>query len=388
MEIDLFFEPVSKVSDTTYGEGTIGERIVAHTEAAGFPEIKAGTVVLLGVCDARRSENNSEISEGLFRIRKKLYELKDHFVSTEIVDFGDIKAGKAVEDTYYALSSSVTEIVKKGGIALILGGGQDITYANYLAYEKLEQVVNLVSVDSRFDIGDVEDEIRSDQFLQKIILHQPNVLFNYSNMGYQTYYILEKEIDLMRKMYFDLYRLGEVQGQIEAVEPIIRNADIVSFDLSCIRTSDFPGNYRTEPNGFYGEEACAITRYAGLSDKLTSIGFYDYDASVDQDGRGATLVAQMIWYFLWGVDNRKKDYPFADKDDYLKYTVSIEMGRYEIIFYKSQLSDRWWMEVPYPSKKGVKYERHFMVPCSYEDYQNACNEEIPDRWWQTFQKLG
>jgi formiminoglutamase len=44
--------------------------------------------------------------------------------------------------------------------------------------------------------------------------------------------------------------------------------------------------------------------------------------------------------------------------------------------------------VPYPSVKGERYERHFMVPCGYSDYLQACKDEMPDRWWQTYQKLG
>lgn len=388
VDLNLFFEPLEAELIGSVKAGTVGEKIRTFTEDSEIPEITIGTVALFGVPEGRRSKVNSNLEAGLNDIRRKLYALKDHFNETEIVDLGNIRPGETVEDTYYAVSSSVSSIVKRGGIAIILGGGQDLTYANYLAYEKLEQVVNMVCIDSRFDLGDVDDELSADRFLQKIILHQPNVLFNFSNLGYQTYHIEQKEIDLMHKMYFDAYRLGEVQHHIESVEPIVRSADMVSFDLSSIRQSDLPSNYRSEPNGLYGEEACAIARYAGLSDKLTSIGFYDHDPTSDENGRSAHLVAQMIWYFLWGVSNRKGDYPFTDKEEYLKYTVTIKKGEYEIIFYKSQRSDRWWMEVPYPSKRGAKYERHFMVPCSYTDYQMACKEEIPDRWWQTFQKLG
>ena len=386
-DISIFFKPIESGREA-HAEGTLGKRVKVFTDSDSFPEITAGSVVILTINDDRRSDARSGDFEGAAAIRKALFQLKDHFPKTNIIDLGVISAGETVEDTYYALSSAVSSIVKNNAVALILGGGQDLTYANYLAYEKLEQVVNLVTVDSRFDIGDVDDEISADRFLQKIILHQPNVLFNYSNLGYQSYYVEQKEVDMMRKMYFDIYRLGEVQNGLEEVEPIVRNADMLSFDLSCIRSSDFPANHRAEPNGIYGEQACAITRYAGLSDKLTSIGFYDYEFDRDRNGQSANLIAQMIWYFLWGVEHRKGDYPFTDKEEYLKYTVSIRQGQYDIIFYKSQRSDRWWMEVPYPSKRGQKYERHFMVPCSYNDYQSACNEEIPDRWWQTFQKLG
>lgn len=384
-DISIFLEPLKPIESAALPIGALGRRMVRYTDEAGFPEITKGSVVIVAIRDSRRSSSN--IEGGFHSVRDCLCGLKDHFSDLRIIDVGDIVAGNTVDDTDYAVTQVCSHIIREGAIAVLLGGGQDFTYANYLAYEKLEQVVNLVSVDSRFDIGDVDEPISSDRFLQRIILHQPNVLFNFSNLGYQAYHVLPSEVELMKKLFFDVYRLGEVQADLESVEPIVRNADILSFDLSAIRKSDHVGNHRSEPNGFFGQEACAIARYAGLSDKLSSIGFYDYNPSNDERSN-SLLLGQMLWYFLLGVSTRKGDYPFADKEEYTKYIVTIKDGNYDIIFYKSPRSDRWWMEVPYPTKRGVKYERHFVVPCSYSDYLMACKEEIPNRWWQTFQKLG
>ena len=58
----------------------------------------------------------------------------------------------------------------------------------------------------------------------------------------------------------------------------------------------------------------------------------------------------------------------------------------EIVFYKSNRSERWWMEVPNPNNK-VRYQKHHLVPCSYKDYETALREEMPERWWQAFQKI-
>lgn len=383
-DIGLFFEPLGFNPEEFRIDGTLGNRIQCFTENS-FPEIEKGTVAIFSVNEFRGFGEQVNAQGIADSVRQELFQLKDHFGNLKIADLGNISPGETIRDTHYAVSTVVSEIVKKGGIALIIGGSQDLTYANYLAYEKLEQVVNLVTVDSKFDIGEVEDDVSANKYLQKILLHQPNILFNYSNLAYQTHHVLAKEVDLLKKMYFDSYRLGEIQSNLEAVEPVVRNADILSFDLSSIRTSDNPNNSLKEPNGLYGEEACAIARYAGLSDKLSSFGLYN---QIDAGKQSDKLISQILWYFILGVCNRKKDYPFADKETYTKYTVTLEEGTYDVIFYKSHLSDRWWMEVPYPSKKGAKYERHFMVPCTYEDYKLACNDDIPDRWWQTFQKLG
>lgn len=386
-DISIFVRALDSNLLNDYPDGTVGSRTIFHLEGSSLPTVGAGDVAIIGCTDCRRTDASMGETD-LATIRNAFYSLSDHFPRQRVLDLGNILPGDSVEDTYFALAAAVTEVVKAKGVILILGGGHDLTYANYLAYQRMEQVINMVTIDSRLDLGDADDDLSADRFLQHIVLHQPNVLFNYSNLGYQTYYSDERVLEMMGKMYFDTYRLGEVHSRLEETEPVIRTADLGSFDLTSIRMSDNPGNHRKEPNGLYGEEACAICRYAGLSDKMSSFGIYEFDSTTDSDGRSARLVGQMLWYFVWGVANRKGDYPFADRSENVKYTVTIENGQYDIVFYKSPRSDRWWMEVPYPSKRGQKYERHFMVPCSYADYKLACSNEMPDRWWQTYQKLG
>ena len=77
----------------------------------------------------------------------------------------------------------------------------------------------------------------------------------------------------------------------------------------------------------------------------------------------------------------------ALKKKYTKFEVKLKQINESIIFYKSDKSARWWMEVPFPPKQGNKYERHQLVPCDYDDYKKAMNNEIPNLWWKTYQKL-
>lgn len=390
MEISIFLEPpIPSIKELAASspDDTIGKKIKFIDRESTEDDLKGIDIAIIGVKEERGALNNKGCSEGPDKVRKKLYALFANSFSPQIADFGNIGAGNSLKDTYFAVSTVVTDLLKKKIVTIVLGGSQDITYAVYRAYEILERTVNIAAVDSRFDIGEFQSEINSRTYLNNVILHQPNYLFNYSHLGYQTYFGDQKTLDLMEKLFFDTYRLGQVRANMEEVEPIVRNADILTFDLGAIRYSDAPGNRNASPNGFYGEEACQITRYAGLSDKLTSIGFYELNPLSDKDEQTAHLVAQMIWYFLEGYYNRKQDYPVGDKSSYLKYNVGLEDGKYNLVFYKSDRSGRWWMEVPYPPSQRSKYERHYLVPCSYNDYQTACDNEMPDRWWQAFQKL-
>ena len=385
MDFSEYFEPVNlKEGDLNFA---YKDNQFANTiELFEDQEIADFNIALIGVGEERNSVN-SGCAEAPNHVRKYLYRLISHNAPTKIIDLGNLKIGATTNDTYFALSSIIEYLIKKNVLPIIIGGSQDLTYANFLGYQNLEQTVNLVAIDSKLDLGEADEEIDANNFLTKIILHQPNFLFNYSNIGYQSYFTDKAEIELMTKLYFDAYRLGQVQQDIQEVEPIVRNADIVSFDVSAIRQSDAPGNKNTSPNGLYGEQACQISRYAGLRDKVTSMGFYEINPEMDVNGQTAHSVAQMIWYFIDGYNHRKNDFPVGSRKTYLKYMVNMQEGNNEVIFYKSDKSERWWMDVPFPSHKKIKYERHVLIPCSYKDYKTACDNEVPNRWWQTFQKL-
>jgi arginase family enzyme len=370
-------------------ERRMGDVIDAFTEENGFPDLENAHIALIGVNESRGAVNNKGCAKAPDSVRKYLYALYRQSPKIKIADLGNINPGAEIEDTYFALKTIVSELMQKNIIPVIIGGSQDLTYANYLAYENMGQIINITAIDSHFNLGNAEEVFNARSYLSKIILHQPNYLFNFTNLGYQTYFVDHQAVNLMNNLFFDVYRLGHVRANMQEAEPMVRNADMISFDISAIRQSDAPGNGNASPNGFYGEEACQITRYAGLSDKLTSIGFYELNPDKDYNGQTAHLVAQMIWYFIEGYYNRKGDFPHKQKEEYLKYTVAIELdGEHQIVFYKSKRSGRWWMQVPLENPMSQsKYERHFMVPCSISDYQMATKGEIPDRWWQVYQKL-
>ncbi len=390
MDISFYFEPL-ELPDYNFGGDTSGHRLGdlfrSYTEKDSFPELGDVDIAIIGVMEERNAVNNLGCAHAPNYVRHHLYKLFRGDFSPRLADLGNIRQGHKIEDTYFALTSVVAELIKNKIIPVIIGGSQDLTFANYMAYEALGQVMNIVGIDSVFDLGKTEQPLDSQTYLNKIILHQPNFLFNFTNIGYQSYVVDPDAISLMKNLYFDVYRLGAIRENLEEAEPLVRNADMITVDISAVRQPDAPGNGNASPNGFYGEEICQILRYAGLSDKLSSIGFYEMNPRLDLNNQTSHLVAQMIWYFIDGYYNRKHDHPYKDKKDYVKYTVSIKEHKDDLIFYKSKKSDRWWMDVPVKTNYKNIYERHHLVPCSYSDYETACKDDIPDRWWQAYQKL-
>ena len=290
-----------------------------------------------------------------------------------IADLGDILAGNTTQDTYFALKKVVSSLIKKKIIPIVIGGSQDLTYALYRAYDDLEQMVNLVSIDSKFDFGKEKDAISSDSYLTKIIIDEPNNLFNYCNIGFQTFYNSQEEIDLIEKLFFDSYRLGEISNNIAIAEPVFRDADVVSIDLNSIKSSESGNCIIFAPNGFNGKEICSLSRYAGISDKVSLFGIFNHNNSKQE----SVLIAQIIWYFIEGYHYRSNEYPYGSKENYIKYIVPHESE--EMIFYNSNKTERWWIEIPFLSNSNNKLKRNTLLLCSHEEYLTACILELPTR---------
>ena len=356
----------------------LGSKVVFHS-AEDFPDLNKIKIAVIGVLENRGNKNQTEEVD-LSHIRKELYGLFPGNWDTSIADLGNILAGNSATDTYFALKNVVSNLIKKEIIPIVIGGSQDLTYALYRGYDDLEQMVNLVSIDNKFDFGKENEVVSSNSYLTKIILEEPNNLFNYSNIGFQTYYNSQEEIDLIDKLFFEAYRLGDISNNIAIAEPVFRDADIVSIDLTSIQSSDSGNLTSFRPNGFNGKEICALSRYSGISDKVTLLGIFNHNNSKEE----SVLIAQIIWYFIEGFHYRSNEYPFGSKENYIKYIIPLEEE--ELLFYKSNKTDRWWIEIPFISNGNNKLKKSTLLPCSYDEYLTACNQEIPERWWKAQRK--
>ncbi|NNC49692.1 MAG: formimidoylglutamase [Flaviramulus sp.] len=383
------FNFLSPVSDLVLAHNellspqALGKKLKIHSTQNGIPELDDIDIVIIGVLENRNAVDYIGEEFELDEIRKSLYGLFPGSWNTNVADLGDINKGESVEDTYFALKEAINILVKKNIIPIILGGSQDLTYANYRAYDGLIPMVNIVNIDAKFNLGDSTKPIKNNSFVGKIILDQPYNLFNYATIGYQTYFNSQEEIDLMDSLYFESYRLGQVSKDITIVEPVMRDANIVSIDLTSVRGAEVSLNQKYSPNGLDGKEICAIARYAGISNKVSSFGIYEYKPSKD-DEITSMLVSQMIWYFIEGVNFRIKDNDFSDDSNYQKFITLVESE--ELVFYKSNKTGRWWIEIPFLSEINNKLKRHTLLPCMHQDYLDACNNKVPDRWYKAFQR--
>ncbi len=350
----------------------------------GELDYQAYDLAIVGVYEDRGSVNNDCCSEGPDFVRRELYQLVKGTMPLKLIDLGNINPGAELSDTYFALSSIVYELLKNKVLPIVIGGSHDLTLSLYRAYSNLEQPVNMVCIDERMDMSDLNGPVTDENFLMTLFSEEPSILAGFTHLGYQSYFTDPEAIHTLEKLRYESYRLGEARKNMEDTEPLLRDADIVSFDVSAIKQADAPGHRCASPNGFAGEEACQMLRYAGLSDQLTCVGIFGYNPTYDNHTQTAQLLAQMVWYFAEGYYGRKGDNPNESKQDYLKYIVDFNNGEHELVFWKSKRSERWWLQAP--SADGLGHSSR-LISCTYGDYQQACQDELPERWLKAFEKV-
>ena len=98
----------------------------------------------------------------------------------------------------------------------------------------------------------------------------------------------------MNKLYFDGIRLGQLLDNIRLAEPVIRDADIVGIDMKSLSWESIADPLNGQPNGFDSRSICALSRYAGISDRVSFFGLYELISTQMM----SKLLAQMIWYFM------------------------------------------------------------------------------------------
>lgn len=368
-EIGNYFEPLASIKPSfNFGseKGYISDQIVKNNYANC-------QIALIGVTETRNSFQKIQKTE-LKKIREYFYSLAS-FQRLKIADLGNLKTGNNVVDTYASIEFVTNYLINKNIIPVFFGGTQDLSVSIFKALK--EKAPECVIIDSRFDID--KNEFHSKNFISELLnIYNEETI---SIVGYQSYFVSSEQNSLVEKLNIQQIRLGLIRNNFSFVEPYLRDADFVSFDLSSLRQSDLLATTFPSPNGFYSEEACQLANLSGLSDKLKVFFITEYDSTFDENGNSAHSIAQLLWHFLYGVSQRKGDYPAQSITNYKKIYVKVDKPDTELVFYQNPTNKRYWIEIPTNKKDEAK-----IIACTEKDYRSTCMGEIPDRIWKAISK--
>ncbi|HHM21287.1 MAG TPA: hypothetical protein ENJ20_04610 [Bacteroidetes bacterium] len=345
---DLFGNQIDK--------SRLGDNLLAYVDK--FPNLKKAKVAIVGIGETEADE-----------VRKHLYKMTFPFSKTIIADLGNVRK----EENAF-ITQCIRELLEGNICPVLIGYDGRFTQAQFMAHHASQPSVSLVEVKERIAYHPEKSE--SEGYYLNPLLDGPNRLFHFTTIGSQSHFVEDSVYRFLEECNFDYVRLGKAKADLPAVEPYIRNGDMLSFHISALKACDAPATTHPSPSGFFSEEACQISRYAGMNDKLTSAGFYGFQPQLDKNGLTAKTVAQLIWYFLDGFDNRQKDFP-ASMDQLVEYIIDLKDHDQTLTFWKSNKTGRWWLQVPAKTKN--KLQRHHLIPCSYDDYAEASKGNLPDR---------
>jgi formiminoglutamase len=371
--IQDFLEPVNLdllSKDEGYRDTQLGKHILANQGT--LPDIANADIVIIGAGECRGAGIALNGHAAADAIRAAFYNLYYWHTQVTVADLGNVKIGQTLQDSYAALRTVISELILQNKKVIIIGGGHDLTLAQYHSYTSIPTLVNAVVVDAKIDL-DLEARLPSDHFLEELFTGLPNHLNHYAHIGFQSYFMHPHMLETIDKLRFDCFRLGKVRESIEEMEPVIRDSHLMSFDISAIQNAQAPANLVT-PNGFNGEEACVLMQYAGMSWKTSTIGLYGYQAENDRNDLTAIQVAQMLWYVMDGVQKGKKEFPITDVERFKEFHIAFT--DIDTMFLQSKSTGRWWM----------KLHNNQWCPCSYKDYLVASNNEIPERWLRALER--
>ena len=367
-----FLEPVNLAeisNDEGYHDTQLGHHITVFEKS--FPDIKHADLIILG-CNDARGEGFGKPLPIANTIRSEFYALYHWHKEISVADIGNIKTGASLADTYSAITTVCSELLRLNKKICIIGGSHDMMLGQYGAYNKLETIIEASCVDAFINL-DNQSAWPAHKFLMQMFTSEPNFLRHYNHIGFQSYFVHPHMLETIDKLHFDCYRVGKVKELIETMEPVIRNANLFAFDISAIQNAHAPAN-RNTPNGFNGEEACKLMQYAGMSRNVSSIGVYGYLPQQDVHNLSAKQISHMLWYLMDGMQRGKQEADFKNADCYKEFHLTF--ADFETTFKQSKITGRWWMQLP---------DENY-IACSNEDYLLALQNEIPERWLRAVER--
>lgn len=378
MELEAFLEPVNNsilAEASRQLPATLARSVLPIIP--GVTDISNAEILLLGVY-AQEKESHWSPNE----IRTSLYKLFIPRGIGRVADLGNISSKLTTAEQAKALEFIADFCAKQNKTLIVFSPNQNHTYHLYNGLFKHRSNAGITIIDSTIDMGSIIGEYPAPLFVSKILEDSAIEPKFMSIIGLQSYLTNPLDAELASKMYVEMMRLGELRTDIKAAEPLIRDANLVSMDMAAIRYADNPDVKNVGPNGLYAEEACMLARYAGFADKVDLFTVFGDIYHQTPQQISTQLTAQLIWHFLDGCANRKQENPTLSTKKFQKFIVKLGKDDEELIFYKSKQTDRWWMEVVYDKDK----KNRLVISCRYDDYQQACQQEVPYRWLWYYKK--
>lgn len=280
-------------------------------------EYAAADIVILGCPQdegVRRNGGRIGAAEAPNAIRDQFFRLTTFNIKKNIFDLGDVRLAGTLEETHEIHSALVSQILNDGKRIIVLGGGNDISFADGCAMADVfgpEWWIG-VNIDAHLDVR-LADQRNSGTPYRQLLDGghlQPDYFYE---VGYQTHLASPVYFNYLRELGVHRISLEMLRSRAEADielkegirEKFIGHSSSLStffgFDMDAVRMADAPGTSAPSPLGLRAGEFIQLVKYAASLANTKIIEFTEVNPRFDIDNRTAKLVAVGMHRFCTGV---------------------------------------------------------------------------------------
>lgn len=250
-------------------------------------------------------------------VRREFYRFTPFGLRVKIFDAGNVKTAGSLEEIHERQQQTVSQILRDGKRALVLGGGNDIAYPDGAAMAEVYGAGNwlAVNLNANFDVCGKAERSSATPFRQLLEekLLRPDYFYE---SAFQTQLASPVHYRYLQNLGVNLISLEQLRSREQAdyeLRELIKQKFInhssslntfFSFDLDCVRMADAPGVSAPNPTGLRGGELITIVKFAANLMNTRLIEFTEVNPNFDVDNRTVKLVAVAMHRFCSSINKK------------------------------------------------------------------------------------
>lgn len=262
----------------------------------------------------RRNNGRTGAAQAPHHIRERLYrfQVPQHF-PIKLFDAGNInvdvisESGEKENDpllrVHQNLTKAVKQFLKDGKKVIVLGGGNDISYADARALSEVYGEISAINIDAHLDMR-IADKMTSgtpymrlieEGFLEPSHFHE----FGIRPETNAAYYLrTATEMGVSVHYFQDILANGTASVFGNIVQTLPDQPLFLGLDMDAIQAADAPGVSASSPAGFSAREVFQFIHLAAQLNNLMIFEITEVNPRYDIDGRTSKLAAHFIYEFL------------------------------------------------------------------------------------------
>ena len=308
--IDIFQNVSSPNKDLFFQRNDANDVRLGEIVSFENKDYETAEIVILGCSqDDGVARNGGRLGARLApdEIRRQFYKLTNFGINAKIFDGGNTIIQETLEETHDVQTNIVKEILKDGKTLIVLGGGNDISYADGRAMAEVFGSENwtAINVDAHFDVR--ADKTRNSgtpyrQLLEEKLLNPKQ----FYELAWQPQANSPIYFEYLQNLGVNLISLEEFQNTNFKLQDLLKKQRtknkgqrifFFGFDVDAVRASVAPGVSAPSPTGLSAKEFVALAKLAGTDKQTKLIEFTEVNPLFDIDNRTTKLVAVALHKF-------------------------------------------------------------------------------------------